>query len=108
MELSFSNSALRDICEKREAAVAAIGESAALELEERLADIDAMDTVDDLALMYPGEIIDRTPDERALRLKSGYDLVFRAGHAKRPVTQEGATDWSEVSRIRVVAIESKK
>jgi len=105
LELSFSNAGLRDICEKREVAVASMGLSAALELEDRLADIDASDTVVDFALLFPDDVIDQSPEKRFLRLKSGHQLVFRSGHVKTPTTSTGATDWGKVSRMRIVAIE---
>jgi hypothetical protein len=108
VELSFSTPQLREICERREAAIAALGESVALELEERLADIDALDTVADLSSMFPGDVIDRTPEERSITLKAGAHLVFRAGHVRTPVDSASATDWSKVSRIRVVGIESDR
>ncbi len=106
MELAFSTTDVRDVCEKHDAAVAAIGDSAALELEARLADIDAVETVAELAAIFSDQLLERTAHEKSLRLNSGYQLVFQAGHVKTPLTSEGATDWAKVSKIRVVAIES--
>ena len=106
LELSFSTTELRDICEKRRAAVNALGTSAALELEQRLADIEALDNVADLASLFPDDISDHSPIERSLRLTTGHRLLFRSGHVKTPLTSTGATDWKKVTRMRIVAIEA--
>lgn len=106
MELSFANPELREICEKREAAVAAIGPAAALELAQRLADIIEFDSVADFAVLFPGDVLDRSIEERSLRLNAGVELVFRSGHVQTPTTSTKAVDWGKVTRIRIVAIES--
>jgi hypothetical protein len=105
LELSFSTTELRDICEKRMAAMDALGTAAALELEKRLADIEALETVADLASLFPDATVDRSPVERSLRLTTGQELVFRSGHATTPTTPTGATDWAKVNRMRIMAIE---
>lgn len=97
---------LREICEKRSAAVNALGSSAALELEQRLADVEASDTVADLIALFPDDVVEQSASARALRLKAGYRLVFRSGHVTTPITSTGSTDWGEVSRMRIVAIEA--
>jgi hypothetical protein len=105
LELSFSTPELRAICEKRETAIAAFGAAAALELEQRLADIDAADTVADLATLFPDNVLEVSPSEQALRLKTGYRLRFCSGHVRTPLTSSGATDWENVARMRILAIE---
>jgi hypothetical protein len=105
LELSFSTLELRDICERREVAVATLGIPAALELEQRLADIEACNTVADLMSLFPDDIIDRSPDERSFLLTTGHAVVFRSGHVKTPTTSAGATDWERVTRIRIIALE---
>jgi hypothetical protein len=106
LELSFSTTELREICEKRAVAVAALGLAAALELEQRLADIEASDTAAELSALFPDDISNRTPVERGLRIKAGYWLVFCSGHVRTPTTSAGATDWDGVTRMRVVALEA--
>lgn len=106
MELSFSTTELREICEKRGAAIAALGTAVALELDQRLADIEASDTVADLEALFPAEVRERSPSERVLRLRTGYRVVFRSGHVKTPLTSTGATDWERVTRMRILAIEA--
>ena len=84
-----------------------MGAEAARELAQRLADLVALDTVADLADLFPEDIIDRSPTERALRLRVGHDLIFCAGHVQVPTTEGGGTDWTRVSRIRIIALEAR-
>lgn len=106
MELSFATTELREICEKRDAAVAALGTAAALELEQRLADIEALETAADLGALFPADVLERSQTERALRLRAGYKIAFRSGHVHTPFTPMGDTDWRKVTRMRILAIEA--
>ena len=67
----------------------------------------AIETVADLADLFPEDIIDRSPTERTLRLNGGYDLIFCGGHVQVPMTEDGRTDWAKVSRIRIIALEAR-
>ena len=108
VELTFASTELRGICESRRRAISAVGVHAARELEQKLADLAALPTVADLAELLSDSIIERSPAEKAIRLKAGYHLVFCAGHVKVPLTSFGATDWAKVSRIRIIALESAR
>ncbi len=105
MELTFQTAELREICEKRDVAAAKLGYAAARELAERLADIEALDTVADLSALLGEAICDRSPTEKSLHLNSGFDVAFASAH---PTPAEGAskaTDWTKTSRIKITAIE---
>jgi hypothetical protein len=107
VEFVFATTRLRSICENRKTAKTALGGDAARELATRFADFAASTTVAELADLFGDAMIDRPPSERSLRLHTGYDLVFRAGHVTPPVDADGATDWTQVTRIQVVALEPR-
>lgn len=104
MELTFSTAELREVCEKRSVAVAKLGYSPARELAERLADVEAADTVADLSLLLGEAICDRSPTEKCIRLSAGFAVTFVSGHTAHMETTE-ATDWSQTSRMKITAIE---
>jgi hypothetical protein len=106
VEFAFSTIELRGICESRRRATTALGFDAARELEQRLADLSALATVGDLIDLFADDIIGRSPSERSVRLRAGYDLVFCAGHVDVPLAEDGSTDWTRVSRIRILALEA--
>lgn len=106
VEFAFASVELRRICENRKRATTVMGPEAARELTKRLADLVAFATVAEVADLFPDDIIDRSPTERALRLEAGHDLVFCAGHVLVPTNDGGGTDWTKVSRIRIIALEA--
>ena len=84
-----------------------MGAEAARELSQRVADLVALETVAELANLVPTDIIVRSPTELALRLQTGHDLIFCAGHVQVPTNEHGGTDWARVSRIRITALEAR-
>lgn len=105
MELTFQTAELREICEKRDVAAAELGYAAARELAERLADIDALDTVASLFELFGEAICDRSPTEKSLRLNSGFDVVFASAHPTPGRAAPKTTDWTRTSRMKITAIE---
>jgi hypothetical protein len=105
VELAFASLALRSICESRRRATNLLGAEAARELAQRLADLSALATAAELADLFPNDVVHRSPSERALRLQAGHDLVFCAGHVDVPILEDGSTDWTRVSRLRIIALE---
>jgi hypothetical protein len=105
LELTFQTAELREICEKRDVAVAKLSYAAARELAERLADIEALDTVADLSALLGEAICDRSPTEKSLRLNSGFDVVFASAHPSPADGAPKATDWTKTNRMKITAIE---
>lgn len=105
MELSFATPRIRDLCERREEAIAALGLDVALELGQRLADFEALDNAADLIALFVDAITERSPEVQLLHLSTGHTLVLVSGHAKPRVTSGGTTDWAKVTRMRIVEIE---
>jgi hypothetical protein len=105
LELTFHTAELREICEKRAVAAAELGYAAARELAERLADIEVLDTVDELCLLLGEAICDRSPTEKCLRLNSGFGVVFASAHPSPLDGAPKATDWKNTHRMKIMAIE---
>jgi hypothetical protein len=105
LELTFHTAELREICEKRDVAAAELGYAAARELADRLADIEAIDTVAELSLLFGEAISERSPTEKYLRLNSGFDVVFVSGHPSAAATTSKTKDWIKTSRMKITGIE---
>lgn len=106
MELAFANRRLRDLCESRKKATNAFGLPAARELEQRLADLDALSNVAEMSELFPGEILDYSASEKILHLQTNLSLRFTVGHVEIPCTAAGEIDWANVSRIKIVSLEA--
>lgn len=104
LDFAFLTVQIREICEKRARAVAAIGEQAALELERRLADIEACSDVAELEALCGDDLQVVASHRRALHLADGIRMMFTSGHTKPRLTRTGATDWGKVTRLRIDAI----
>jgi hypothetical protein len=105
LELTFQTAELRELCEKRAVAAAELGYEAARELADRLADIEALDTVAELADLLGGAICDRNATEKSLRLNPGFRIVFASGHPSAAGTAPRTTDWKQTTRMKIIAIE---
>jgi hypothetical protein len=105
LEFNYATFELREICESRRKAVAALGAPAARALKQCLADLAALPTAADLAALFEGQMIIRSSSERSISLGTGHHLVFCAGNVKKPRTASGETDWPKVSRIRILGVE---
>jgi hypothetical protein len=105
LELSSFTAELRDICEKRSDATAALGYAAAAELARVLADIDASETFAEFETMFGDQISDKSETEKCFRMKTG-SISFKSGHPRNLGTQPSATDWPRITRLMITAIEA--
>ncbi|MBS0240353.1 MAG: hypothetical protein JSR89_18225 [Proteobacteria bacterium] len=105
MELSFATVELRSICENRRKAATVLGVVESNELLARVGDLMASETMGEFIDLFPKEVVAYPPDEYLIQLKSGFGLRVVAGHLEIPRTESGATDWSQVSRIKIINLE---
>jgi hypothetical protein len=77
----------------------------ALELEQRLADIDANETVADLMSLFPAEIVEHSTTELVWVLQTG-KLRFCSAHLRTPANASGGADWGKVTKIKILAVEA--
>jgi hypothetical protein len=105
LELASSTAEIREICSRRYTARAKLGDDAAMELAQILADIEAFDNFAEFAATFGGQITDRGESEKCFSMKGGYLIVFRAGHPRNLGTDPVATDWPKTTRLMVTAFE---
>jgi hypothetical protein len=103
MELVCSTRALRMICEDEERAKTSLPAETVVQLQDRLADIDAADSVADLLFGEP-ELDRRPPGRVRFRLIGGYELVCVNNSRSPALTDEGQVDIDRVRRLKVVKI----
>ena len=104
LEFTFLTARIREICERRAAAVAQLGEAAALDLERTLADIDACDDALEFQVLCGDDVVELSGHRWALHFASKYRMELVAGHIKARLTETGATDWGKVTRLRIEVI----
>jgi hypothetical protein len=105
LELAFSTRALRTLCENEAAATRELGAKRASSLRRRLADLRAAISVKDLVAGHPTQTAD-SKDNLEIDIGAGARLVFCANHSVVPRLTPGNVDWSNVSRVKLLRIES--
>ena len=104
MYLAFGSKQLREICEFEERALDELGIVVSESLKERLADLMAAPSPNDLLAGSPRSIGGGKDESMVLDLGHGYQMSFVANHPQNPVDESGAIDWSRVSRIRIIDV----
>ncbi|UQR63396.1 hypothetical protein LRP30_42965 [Bradyrhizobium sp. C-145] len=84
----------------------ALGSNGALELAQVLADIDACANFSELTAIHPASIVNLSTNEKAIDLICGSRLIIRSGHPTYPNPPAAVTDWDQVTRLRIVSIET--
>lgn len=105
LELAFRTKSLRHICESESEAERVLGTRVASALRRRLADLRAASCVADLLAGQPSEIEGSTLRQFGVHLSQGHRLVFCANHNVTPELKSGGTDWSLVTRVKILRIE---
>ena len=103
MEVAFATKALRTVCESTATAADQFGAEVAGQLRNRIADILAASTIDELPAGNPHLL--HAGRNMAVDLSNGYRILFCANHTKVPMDGNGKVDWSKVTRIRLLRIE---
>lgn len=104
MDIDFKDRKLRRLCEQSAIAQQKLGKPCARRLQARLADLAAACSVTELPAGRPHPLKGDWAGCFALDLANGKRLVFEPDHEPVPEDQDGAIDWSVVTRIRIVYI----
>ncbi|WP_095202989.1 hypothetical protein [Mesorhizobium carmichaelinearum] len=106
MEISFKNRALRSLCEDPEAATAEYGSDVARALMNRVADIAAAETIENVIAGNPTISDSGKGDSISILLGEGHSIILMCNHLNPPTSALGKVDWSKVSRVRIEGIEA--
>jgi toxin HigB-1 len=107
MQLAFATKSLRQLCENGARAKRDLGLQMAEQLRGRLADLRAAMSVKDLVVGRPREVDGMPKSHIAVDLYEGYHIVSCANHNSIPILESGDVDWSKVTRIKILRIESE-
>jgi proteic killer suppression protein len=102
--LSFENKELRKICEEDAEATCRLGNEAAALLQNRLADIFAAETINDILVGNPHKAGEHPFLFYVINLDKHIQLLFRANNIKHIYLKNGELDWAQINRIKLVNI----
>lgn len=86
---------------------ATFGKPLAERLQQRLAELRAADTLEDISRLPPARCHELSQDRKgqlAIDLVHPKRLIFEPDHNPLPYKPNGGLDWSNVTRIRVIEI----
>jgi len=95
MKVTFKNVKLRKFCEAK---------SSSKKLRARLADLSAVESVQDLVYGKPHPLKGGRAGQFALSLEGAERLVFEPSNNPIPYLNDGSIDWSKVTEVCVVFI----
>lgn len=107
MDVTFSTNKLAKLCSTAKEMKAKWGQRMAERLEQRLFELVAADTLDDVPRVPPPRCHELTGDLKeklAVDLVHPYRLVFSPAHDPRPEKEDGGLDWAHVTEIVVEAV----
>ena len=104
MQLAFQTRRLRSICEDIDVASEALGHPSAKRLTQRISELRAAVSVDDLIVGNFSILDSAPPGLGKLSLTGKKEIRFCSNHVKPRVNADGTVDWSKVRRVRIVSI----
>ena len=98
---------MRKTCSSEKAMMRECGQKTARKLKQRLAELDAAKTLDDMKRLPAARCHELTQNRKgqlAVDLAHPHRLVFAPDHDPVPRKPDGGLDWSGVTRIVVLEI----
>lgn len=103
MIVAFQTEKLRRICEDDTVATAQLGAPVAAALRERLADVRAASTIDELLVGRP-RLSGQKGELLTLDLGTDAKSVWTVNHVPQRMNEDGLVDWTRTTRVRLIKI----
>jgi hypothetical protein len=104
MDIAFQSRAFRDLCEDEPRLSARFGKEAASQIIARMADLRATDTMQEL--VTAGLCVPLQGGRIASNISAGLRILLGPNHLQRRDASPPLLPWSQVTRVKVLAIES--
>lgn len=108
MDILFKTEKLREECNNQRLMERRYGPRGAKLLRQRLDELDAAETLADIAKL-PGprchELKGDRQDQLAVSLEGGKRLIFEVANDPIPRKDDGGLDWAQVTAILILGVE---
>lgn len=107
MKLYFKSKRLQKICSRSSEAVKKLGPKRATKLQQRLMELSAALSLNDISRLPPARCHELTGNRKgqfSVDLEHPYRLIFIAADEPLPVLPDGGLDWSGVTEIEIIEI----
>lgn len=108
MEIYFHSKKLMKICSEKKEAVKAVGENNAGKLMQRLMELKAAHSLDDISNLPPARCHELTGNLKghfSVDINKNYRLLFIPANDPIPMKNDGGFDKKRITEIEVISIE---
>ena len=107
MEITFASRKMQKACNSNKEMRARYGDRTAQRLQQRLAELAAAQTLDDMSRLPPARCHELAGDRRrqlAVDLVHPRRLIFVPDENPVPTKPDGGLDWTQVTRVQVIDV----
>lgn len=104
MEIFFDNDDIEKLCKDKRIAQRQLGANAAKKLQARLMDLFDANVVADLSAGRPHPLGYDREGQFAVNISGHQRLVFVSNHEPPLLDSDQKTDWSRISKVKVIFI----
>ncbi len=108
MEVSFDTKSMQKRCSEEKAMQKQWGKPLATKLKQRLIELKAADTLQDIGRTPPArchELKGERKGQLSVDLQHPYRLIFTPDHTPLPRKKDGGLDWNSVTKVVVIEVE---
>ena len=107
MIISFKTKKLQKLCSKRVEAIKNLGAKGGLKLQQRMMELQAAETLEDISCVPPARCHELTGNRRgqlSVDLDHPYRLLFIPVNDPQPKRKDGGLDWSGVTEVEIIGV----
>ncbi|BBO23201.1 killer suppression protein [Candidatus Nitrosymbiomonas proteolyticus] len=106
MDISFATDRLERDMNDHASMVRAYGAERAKALQKRLADLDAVQVLEEMRLLAGRceELVGDRKGQLSVRLNANYRLIFQPADEPPALKDDGGIDWNQVRSIQILEV----
>jgi proteic killer suppression protein len=107
MKIFFHTKKLQRVCNSSAEAIKALGTKRAQKLQQRLMELSAAESLNDISRLPPARCHELTGNRRgqlSVDLEHPYRLLFVPANDPIPRLQDGGLCWAEITEIEIIEI----
>ena len=108
MKIYFKTKKLEKVCSKKKASVKAVGDKNSRRLLQRMMELRAADTLNDISNLPPArchELSGKRKRQFSVDINRNYRLLFISANNPTPEKDDGGLDKNRITEIEIIEIE---
>ncbi len=108
MKIYFKTRKLEKVCNKKKESVKAIGAENSRRLQQRMMELKAADTLNDISNLPPArchELLGNRKRQFSVDIDRNYRLLFISANDPTPEKDDGGLDKKRITEVEIIGIE---